>query len=125
MIVLIFGVLGIVAAIAGFVPFVALLPVFFILLALWLMLTDRSGRKPKNARIPGLYEPKWGAYRRRIVANEKSQWQEEFDRALQASEYGRLHGRGVHASFETMSEHLGTWQRPFNALDTSKDRQVR
>jgi hypothetical protein len=82
MIVLILPILGIVAMVALFVLFVALWPVIVILVALALVLfSDRSWiRKPSNVKIPGLYEPKWGAYRRRIVANEKSQWQEEFDR---------------------------------------------
>lgn len=78
-----------------------------------MLFSDRSwSRKPSNVKIPGLYEPKWGAYRRRIVANEKSQWQEEFDRALQAAD-------------GPMSERRGAWQKPFDAVDTSKDRQVR
>lgn len=85
MIVLIVSTLGIIAAIAGFALFVALLPIICVVCVLMLILTDRSGRKPKNTRIPGLYEPKWGAYRRRIVANEKSEWQEEFDRALRTA----------------------------------------
>lgn len=111
---LILPILGIVAMAALFMLIVALWPVVIILVALSLVLfSDRSwSRKPSNAKIPGLYEPKRGAYRRRIVANEKSQWQEEFDRALQATG-------------GPMSEHLGAWQKPFDALDKSKDRQVR
>lgn len=54
----------------------------------------------------------WGAYRRRAVVNEKSQWQEECERALQAAD-------------GSMCEHHGAWQMPFDPRDTSKDRQVR
>lgn len=114
MIVLVLPVLGIVAMVALFALFMALWPVIIILVALALVLFgDRSwSRKPSNAKIPGPYEPKWGAYVRRIVANEKFQWQEEFDRALQAAD-------------GPMGEHRGAWQKPFDALGTSKDRQVR
>jgi hypothetical protein len=56
----------------------------------WLLGIFEGPRRPlplkPSAKTPRLYEPRWGAYRRRYVANEKSQWQEEFDRALRAVE---------------------------------------
>ena len=37
----------------------------------------RQKRRP-SAKIPGLYEPRWGAYRRGREARDKSQWDEDF-----------------------------------------------
>ena len=42
----------------------------------------RSGRRRQrrlpSAKIPGLYEPRWGAYRRGREARDKSQWDKDF-----------------------------------------------
>lgn len=73
--------LGVPLLLLALVLVLAIWVVCSVLSALLLLFPQRRKKRSRrlpSAKIPGLYEPRWGAYRRGREARDKSQWYEDF-----------------------------------------------